>query len=81
MPGLVVIEQQIKEKRRGLVHIPNFFGGVAGSEDVACATLPTTPLDFQGKIKHFCHPTLLKVRSKITVTPPSKSILWCFNRL
>ena len=27
-----------------------FFGGVAGSEDFACATLPTTPLDFQGKI-------------------------------
>ena len=32
-----------------LVHVPN-FGGVAGSEDFACATLPTTPLDFQGKI-------------------------------
>ena len=31
------------------VHVPN-FGGVAGSEDFACATLPTTPLDFQGKI-------------------------------
>ena len=27
-----------------------FWGGVAGSEDFACATLPTTPLDFQGKI-------------------------------
>ena len=25
-------------------------GGVAGSEDFACATLPTTPLDFQSKI-------------------------------
>ena len=32
-----------------LVHIPN-FEGVAGSEDFACATLPTTPLDFQSKI-------------------------------
>ena len=31
------------------VHIPN-FGGVAGLEDFACATLPTTPLDFQSKI-------------------------------
>ena len=31
------------------VHIPN-FGGVAGSEDFACATVPTTPLDFQRKI-------------------------------
>ena len=27
-----------------------FWGGVAGSEDFACATLPTTPLDFQGKL-------------------------------
>ena len=26
------------------------FWGVAGSEDFACATLPTIPLDFQGKI-------------------------------
>ena len=32
-----------------LVHIPN-FEGVAGSEDFACATLPTTPIDFQSKI-------------------------------
>ena len=53
------------------VHVPNFWG-VAGSEDFACATLPTTPLDFQGKIKHFCHPTLLKIRFKITVIPPKK---------
>ena len=52
-----------------LVHVPN-FGGLAGSEDFACATLPTTPLDFQDKIKNFCHPTLLKIRFKITVTPP-----------
>ena len=26
------------------------LGGVAGSEDFPCATLPTTPLDFQAKI-------------------------------
>ena len=53
-----------------LVHIPN-FGGLAGSEGFACATaVPTTPLDFQRKIKNFCHPSLLKTRFKITVTPP-----------
>ena len=51
------------------MHVPNFWG-VAGSEDFAFATLPTTPLDFQGKISNFCHPTLLKIRFKITVTPP-----------
>ena len=49
--------------------LSNFFGGVAGSEDFACATLPTTPLDFQGKIKNFCHPTLLIIGFKIAVTP------------
>ena len=27
-----------------------FLGGVAGSEDFTCATLPTNPLYFQGKI-------------------------------
>ena len=32
-----------------IVHIPN-FEGVEGSEDFSCATLPTIPLDFQGKI-------------------------------
>ena len=32
-----------------IVHVSN-FEGVAGSEDFACATLPTTPLDFQGKV-------------------------------
>ena len=31
------------------VHVPN-FGDVAGSEDFTCATLLTTPLDFQDKI-------------------------------
>ena len=54
------------------VHVPNFWG-VAGSEDFACATLPTTPLDFQSKIKNFCHPTLQKLRFKITVTTPLKN--------
>ena len=53
------------------MHVPNFWG-VAGSEDFGCATLPTTPLDFQGKIKNFCHPALQKIRSKITVTPPPR---------
>ena len=43
---------------------------VAGSEDVAFATLPTTPFDFQSKIINVCHPTLLKIRFKITVNPP-----------
>ena len=52
------------------VHVPNFGGGVAGSEDLACATLPTTPFDFQGKITNFCHPSLIKITFKITVTPP-----------
>ena len=47
------------------VHVPNFWG-VAGSEDFAFATLPSTPFDFQGKISQFCHPTLLK--SDLTVT-------------
>ena len=43
-------------------------GGVAGSEDFACATLPSTLLIFKGKIKNFCHPTLQKIKFKITVT-------------
>ena len=34
---------------RYFVHVPN-FEGVAGPEDFACATLPATPLDFQGRI-------------------------------
>ena len=46
-----------------LVHVPKFFGdGVAGSEDMCHP--PYHPLDFQGKIKNFYHPTLLKTRSK-----------------
>ena len=58
------------ERALGMPSAPSKFWGVAGSEDFACATLPTTPLDFQGKIKNFCHPTLLKIRFPI-----------CFNRL
>ena len=60
-----------QELRTDLVHVPNFWG-VAGSEDFASATLPTTSLDFEGNIKNFCHPTLLKIRYKIIVTPPPK---------
>ena len=30
-----------------------FLGGVAGSKDFACATLPTTPLIFKAKFKIF----------------------------
>ena len=36
-------------KRTCEAHVSN-FGGLAGSEDLACATLPTTPLDFQCKV-------------------------------
>ena len=50
------------------MHVSN-FEGVAGSEDFACAPLPTTPFDFQGKVEKFCHPTLQKIRFKIGVTP------------
>ena len=42
-------------------------GGVAGSED-----FPTTSHDFQSKFLNFCHPTLLKIRFKITVTPQKR---------
>ena len=36
------------------VHVSNFFwGGVAGSEDFARATLPTTPMIFKAKFKIF----------------------------
>ena len=31
------------------------------------------PLIFKAKFKHFCHPTLLKIRFKITVTSPPPS--------
>ena len=51
-----------------LVHVSN-FEGVSGSEDFACVTLPTTPFNFQGKVWNFCHPTLLKITFKISVTP------------
>ena len=41
-------ERQYKAEKN-LVHVSN-FEGVAGSEDFACATLPTTPLDFQANV-------------------------------
>ena len=31
---------------------------------------PYHPLDFQAKVKNFCHSTLLKIRFKISVTLP-----------
>ena len=58
------------ENQLKFVHVSKFFWGVAGSEDFACATLPTTPLDFEGKVQNVSHPTLLKIRFKISVTPP-----------
>ena len=65
--------QRLQNNLFGLVHVPN-FEGVARSEDFACATLPTTPLNFQGRIRNFCHPTLLNIRFKVIVTPlPSKN--------
>ena len=53
----VCIMEEVRSYHRNLVvayydkkvHVPNFWG-VAGSEDFTCATLPTTPLDFQSKI-------------------------------
>ena len=47
VPFVNVIEPEIT-----LVHVPNFWG-VAGSEDFACATLPTTPLTFKAKFNIF----------------------------
>ena len=45
-------ETRTKLTETTLVHVSIFFflGGVAGSEDFACATLPTAPRDFQGKV-------------------------------
>ena len=67
-----------------LVHVPNFWG-VAGSEDFECATLPSTPLDFQSKIKNFCQPTAPKNQIEGNCHPPAqkwaKSKLRCFNKL
>ena len=51
--GQIVVSIQCSEKHIWLdfVHVSTFFfGGVAGSKDFACATLPTIPLDFQGKV-------------------------------
>ena len=48
-----------------------FFGGGGGRVGgLRKCHPPYHPLDFQSKIKNFCHPTLLKIRFKITVTPP-----------
>ena len=71
----------------GLVHVPNFFlGGWQGRRTWHVPpSLP--PLDFQSKIKDFCHPTRLKIRFTITVNPPPKKKKWaksklrCFNKL
>ena len=46
-----------------------FWGGGRVGGLLMCHP-PYHPLDFQSKIKNFCHPTLLKIRFKITVTPP-----------
>ena len=60
------------------VHVPNFGG--AGSEDFACATLPTNPLIFKAKFKIFV--ALPSQKSDLRqLSPPSKSILRCFNKL
>ena len=61
----ILFNQDGSVKYTHLVHVSN-FGGVAGSEDFACATLSTTPFEFQGKVENFCHPTLLKIRFKIS---------------
>ena len=69
----------------GLVHVPNFGGGRVGG--LGMCHPPYPPLDFQSKIKDFCHPTRLKIRFTITVNPPppkkkwAKSKLRCFNKL
>ena len=54
-----------------MVHVPNFFFGGGGRVGgLRMCHPPYHPLDFQGKVKNFCHPTLLKIRLKITVTAP-----------
>ena len=52
-----------------LVHIPNFFLGGGRVGGLRTCHPPYNPLDFQGKIKNLCHPTLQEIRSKITVIP------------
>ena len=58
-----------------LVHVPNFFfGGVAGSENFTCATLLTTPFDFQGKNLKFLSPYPPKNQIKDNChSPPQKN--------
>ena len=54
-----------------------FLGGGGGRVGgLRMCHLPYHPLDFQGKIKNFCHPTLLTIRFKITVTPPPRPCQW-----
>ena len=47
-----------------------FFAGGGRVGGLRTCHPPYHPLDFQGKIKNFCHPTLLKISFKIAVTPP-----------
>ena len=54
---------RLKAERVLFVHVPNSGGGGGGRVGGL-----RHPLDFQSKIKNFCHPTLLKIRFKITVT-------------
>ena len=50
-----------------------FLGGWQGRRTSHLPpSLPPPLLNFQGKIKNFCHPTLLKIGFKIIVTPPKK---------
>ena len=48
-------------------------GGRVGGLGIYHPPYHHPPFDFKGKISHFCHPTLLKIRFKITVTPPLKN--------
>ena len=68
------------------VHVPNFGGGWQGRRTSHVPPSLPPPLIFKAKLKIFCHPTLLKIRFQITVTPPSfkrwaKSKLRYFNKL
>ena len=45
-------------------------GGRVGGLRMCHPPFHPPPLDFQSKIKNFCHLTLLKIRFKIIVTPP-----------
>ena len=60
----------ILTQNEDIVHVPNFFLGGGRVGGLHMCHPPYHPLNFQGKILNFCHPTLLKIRFKITVTPP-----------